>query len=217
MIDRMGRPRARGFTLVELMLVVAVVGVLAALAIYGVRNHLRTAKTAEALNAVGAISRGAVAAFQSGRIVAETPVEGSAGTKSTFDLCRGIDGQPGDTVPDQMTKVRGKKYQPNTAQGADYETGDGETGWRCLRYANSAPQHYMVGYRAWPLRESGTSGKGPLGTLGISVPKGSFLAWAEGDLDGDGTYADFARRGAINVATSELKLATAVDSVMDLE
>src|SRR5687767_379950 len=41
----------RGFTLVELMIVVAIIGVLAALAIYGVRKYLTNAKSAEARSA----------------------------------------------------------------------------------------------------------------------------------------------------------------------
>ena len=39
-----------GFTLVELMIVVATVGVLAVLAIYGVRKYIANSKTAEARN-----------------------------------------------------------------------------------------------------------------------------------------------------------------------
>src|SRR5215203_3933018 len=59
-----------GFTLVELMIVVAIVGVLAVLAIYGVRKYIANAKTAEAKNSLGQIGKDAVTAFEGERMKA---------------------------------------------------------------------------------------------------------------------------------------------------
>jgi type IV pilus assembly protein PilA len=48
-------PRQRGFTLIELMIVVVVVGVLGVLAILGYRRYAATARTAEAKQVTGGI------------------------------------------------------------------------------------------------------------------------------------------------------------------
>ncbi|MCA9594135.1 MAG: type II secretion system protein [Myxococcales bacterium] len=46
----------RGYTLVEMMVVVIIAGVLVTLAVIGVRKYIFTAKTAEAIHMIGAIS-----------------------------------------------------------------------------------------------------------------------------------------------------------------
>ena len=59
MVDQcIERRKAAGFTLIELIIVVAIVGILAVLAIYGVRDYIANTKTAEATNALGLISAG---------------------------------------------------------------------------------------------------------------------------------------------------------------
>jgi type IV pilus assembly protein PilA len=180
-----------GFTLIELMIVVAIVGILAVLAVYGVRKYIANAKTAEARNALGQIGKDASSTYEK---------ENMAGVVLSFGSVAGVSrticaDQP-IPIPPAMLGVQGQKFQSNPAQwspnapnGAGVQT---PTGFGCLKFSITDPQYYQYNYQA---------GNAVPQAAALGAAGAAFVATALGDLNGDGAnFSTFTIAGAVQNA-----------------
>jgi prepilin-type N-terminal cleavage/methylation domain-containing protein len=164
---------SRGFTLVELMVVVIIVGVLATLGVYGVRKYVFSSKTTEAIHMIGSI-KGAEESYR-----AETFAYLGADGKTEIDSVTLYPQTPGR-----------KKSDWTNASHTDYAKT-----WGPLGVMSDSP--VIFGY-AIVAGRSGALKSPPSNCTNVSWgPRGNsntgpwYIVKAEADQNGDGHFSCF--------------------------
>ena len=186
------RPGQHGFTLIELMIVVAILGILAAIAIPALTKYMRRSKTSEAKTNIAKMFDG-VSAYYNAEHVERGKVDilGNGGAKSNLapHRCPTI---TGDNVSLVTPKIGlncntgpGGRCQP-AVTGGTYPMSEwsDNTVWNAINFVMEQGHYYHYGFKA---KNSGTYGQC------------QFTAQAFGDLDDDGTFSTFERAAAASV------------------
>ncbi len=137
----------KGFTLIELMIVVAIIGILAAVAIPGFMRYIKQSKTAEATTNLNSIIKGAESYFEAehcfdaaclspkSKVYPGCDVEGKA-----YVPCAGDKPIPSGEIG---SKEVGKKISP---ADTTVTTNIALPPWTVLRYSVSQPFYYQYNY-----------------------------------------------------------------------
>lgn len=186
----LNRRRKEGFTLIELMIVVAIIGVLAAIAIPAFINYVKRSKTSEAPANLKAMFTGAAALYNSGRAQQTLIGRNQASANSTRCYVVGTHSTP--TAPGQQKHTIG--WPENCAASAYCAAFD------ALNFKVSDPIYYR--YTSAAVGGGGVAiDMTPLNCGDASGDGTQIYAFrAEGNLDGDTSTSLFELAAGVDVA-----------------
>jgi len=161
----------KGFTLLELMTVVAIMGVLAAVAIPAFIRYMQQAKTSEARSNVQKIYWGAVAYYHANH------VKPGFGAYTILSQRLPCDVSPTGSLWCPTSPPPGKKTSQPKPCWINSNANEGQV-WKALDF--SIADHNYYSYRF---------------VCTSYLDKPAFMAQAEGNLDGDVEYSLFERSG----------------------
>jgi type IV pilus assembly protein PilA len=167
MIQRIRNAGAKGFTLIELMIVVAIIGILAAVAIPAFMKYIRRSKTVEATMNVRKMFDSSVSYYE-----AEHSDKTGAILGKQFPTNAAL--TPGTTCCLAKGSIGGKcKPDPTTFQ-------DKNGAWSALNFSVDDPYYFQYQYDSAATDTAAT-----------------FSAWAFGDLDCDTILSTYMRPGSV--------------------